>query len=538
MSPDHDSNETGDDPPLDETEASEQAYALRSAAPDADLRAGRVEVVSVTAIDFADLLADADYGRRRLQELRANDTFADEFEAIIKVVPDCTSTRQEIIDRTDDAKAKGGKAVWTTEFLTRFAPVRLPHHEFVQNGTVVHPQARLSSRRGDVLHHVALEDSKLQMFRDGTLCHTVRVVFKPHSSGAKEEECPPATVSELVDRLGALNKAVATALRPALEAFVRELGAPLKSKLDLQLKAPDALTRAQLSARSKTHTVIFVERFYDGPKIDALCQTPFSLENAAQAGAAVALHTVLTSSALPGILNTATWYRRYNARYVAALAGKEIGYRDDEIYLTDRKATIVSTPGLWDQADSLSEYKDDIVLAVEYNVARLAYFASTLAYYQGHPDVRKLDKEPPLDALAHVIHGRAILSYIDESLDLTLLVDHGFTRLLVERLREELKFETAIGFIRQRVQDASDTVSLRSSVDGAEHTQRGLWKWTKAAVVIALLIGVATLVVTLLSWRDSAKDRPLLPPSTQICVRAATTGTYVARPCPAGPETR
>lgn len=195
--------------------------------------------------------------------------------------------------------------------------------------------------------------------------------------------------------------------------------------------------------------------------------------------AEVDLRNVVASSSLAGLLNTASWYRFYDRRYVQSLRRKEIGYRDDEIYISDGASTIISAKGFWDEgagstraADPLTRYKFDIVLAIQYNVSCLAYCGSTLAYYQSHPDVSDLENSSPLKALPYVIAGRAILAHLDQTLDLALLVDHGFTRAFIERLREELHLDTALTFIRQRVEDASTSVGLKSAVLSAEIHRR------------------------------------------------------------------
>jgi hypothetical protein len=475
---------------------------LRSTAPDPDLHAGRIQIFHVLALDISDLAAEKTKGRRALQRLRADDRlFEIVKKALISHVPGCKEARTDIQQRAKNATGLNGKAVWTEQFLERFAPIILSTPESIScDMGKVPARGRLSNNRDSDLHHVVLEEAKLQMFRDGTLVFTLKTSFDERVAGINGPH-PPASVPAIIDRLAELDSVATAAFHCALDDFLRpaETRQRLSTTLveegyeDIEL-LDRALDRDLLRRKAEKHTVIVIERFYTNDVADLDTVNP--AEDGTQ-NRIVPLHTVLASSSLAGILNTASWFHSYNSRYVSRLIDKEIGYRDDEIYITDRKATVVSAAGIWDNKDSLSHYIKDVVLTVEYNIALLAYFASTLAYYQEHQDVRSLEQAKPLDALRQVTDGRAILSQMVESLDLTILVDHGFTRLFVERLRAELGFKTAVQFIRQRVEDASTGVGLRSSVDAAENTSKKSLKaahqnrrWAIIGVFVALALGI------------------------------------------------
>lgn len=470
---------------------------LRATAPDPDLHAGRLQIFHVLAIDLADLLADRTQGWRTLQRVRADDRlFEIAKNAFINHVPGCKESRADIQQRADNARDRGGKAVWTEQFLDRFAPIILAEPNSISCDLGKVPlRERVNGNADSNLHPVVLEESRLQMFRDGTLVFTLKTSFDERAGGGGTRR--PASVPTIIERLAELDAVALAAFHGALDDFLR----PVQTRecLTAELKrtgyddiplANRALSRDVLRRKAGKHTVIVIERFY-AENVRDLDELP------SDGSGVVPLHTVLASSSLAGILNTASWFHSYNSRYVSALINKEIGYRDDEIYITDRKATVVSAAGIWDPKDSLSYYVQDVVLAVEYNVALLTYFASTLSYFQEHQDVRSLERANPLDALKQVTDGRAILSQIVESLDLTILVDHGFTRLFVERLRMELGFETAVQFIRQRVEDASTGVGLRSSVNAAENTSKQSLKaalqnrrWAIIGVIVAICLGV------------------------------------------------
>jgi hypothetical protein len=264
----------------------------------------------------------------------------------------------------------------------------------------------------------------------------------------------------------------------------------------LELVNVDDVRPSLLDHKIKRHSLIFVEHFLDGDGASASDNHTRTKVN---------LQEVLESSSLAGLLNAASWYKDYDERYIRSLATKEIGYRNDEIYLSDGKSTVVCSEGFWDEgaghanpADPLTLYKFDIVLAIEFNLARLAYFESLLTYYQSHVDVQNVENANPLSVLSRVVDGRAILSHIEESLDLTLLVDHGFTRVLINRIREELGLDSTLTYIRRRITDASESVSLKSAVEAAvenNQIQRVIRVWAIVAVVVAVGLFVLNVLI-------------------------------------------
>jgi hypothetical protein len=478
-----------------------------------DLRVGRVQIFSILAIDIAELVARPTEDRRILQRLRAEDTLFPSLKAsLIGNIRECSDEQEKIKSRMADSLRLGGKAVWTDQFLDRYAPIRLPAPtNLTQNDRPVTLTHRLSDDRDSPLHFLRFQDHVLKVFRDGTICYTVQTSFEDHLSRSHGGDLrPPATISEAIDRIYALDELLAENFRIALADLIRSrdfrdaISEGVQSEGDkLQLMSESKLHASDLRRRSKSHTVIFVEHFFDGERGESIRSVTDDAANEAR----VELRSVVASSSLAGLLNTARWYRYYDHRYIQSLRRKEIGYRDDEIYLSDGDATVISARGFWKEgsaesglADPLSKYKLDIVLAVQYNIALVAYCGSTLSYYQSHPDVSNLENDRPLSALPHVIDGRAILSHLDQSLDLALLVDHGFTRVFIQRLRQELGVSASVSFIRQRVEDGSTSVGLKSAVLSAENTSKEslgaaiennqIQRTIRAWAIIAILVGV------------------------------------------------
>lgn len=474
-----------------------------------------MEVFNVLALDLAELVSRQVDDQRILQRLRAEDKLYDALrQSLVGTIDGCADEAEMIRSRMAESLHLGGKAVWTDQFLERFAPIRLATPaNLIQNERAVSLNQRLSNDRSSPLHFLRFQGHVLKMFRDGTISYTLQTSFEDRwgsSHGGKA--MPPATIRQAIDRLNALENLLAENFRIALSALIRSRnfreavsGGVRSGDESLQLISDSDLHAADLKRKSKQHTAIFVERFFDGD----LAESITSIDDEAADVARVALRKVVASSSLAGLLNTASWYNFYDHRYVQSLRRKEIGYRDDEIYLSDGNATVISAQGFWNEGsneggtvDPLTRYKWDLVLAIQYNVACVAYCGSTLAYYQSHPDVSGLENSSPLEALPHIINGRAILSHLDQALDLALLVDHGFTRVFIRRLREELGLAASVAFIRQRVEDGSTSVGLKSAVLAAEHTskdslgaalennkiQRVIRMWAVIAIIVAIAL--------------------------------------------------
>jgi hypothetical protein len=495
----------------------------RIKAPLPDLRLARIEVFQTFAVDMSDLFGDGPDSIRTLQELRAHDAFPDSVVAqLVARMPDCRPERDAIQDRMDESLRMKGKAVWTDHFLDRYAPVILPHERTLKNHAdrLVVVGNRLSGDSESPLHYIKFSGSHLKLFRDGTLTYTVGASFTDqcgHEFGSLWY--PIASIAKTIERIEAFEEITLSNLRNTVKALVDNyIFRSVISDAGLRLRESRDLTNDLFRRRAKSHRLLFVERFFDGVKVNGLYPDGPSGLRPPDAAAEVPLEEVLSSSSFAGLLNTASWYDEYNTRYVNRLSQKDIGYRVDEIYLTDRHATVACNRGFWridpPGAEPLSRYKWDLILAVEYNVARVAYFSAALTYYQDHPDVRGLEEAPPVEALRYIIDGRAILANIDQSLDLSLLVDHGFTRLFITRLRRELGLEVAFAFIRQRVEDASATVALKSSVVAAEQTSveslrtaieslqaamvnNRIQRTILLAAILSAVIGMATLVLAL-----------------------------------------
>jgi hypothetical protein len=90
-----------------------------------------------------------------------------------------------------------------------------------------------------------------------------------------------------------------------------------------------------------------------------------------------------------------------------------------------------------------------------------------------------------------------MLARLEESLDFTHFVNHGFTRKFIHQMRVESNFSGPLSFIRDRVANASKTLELHSAVisadraDAAAHEnnqiQRRVYVWAIIAAILTLL---------------------------------------------------
>jgi hypothetical protein len=510
-----------------------------------DLRWGRVEVYHTFAIDLSELLHDRIVDRRILQGQRARDQYWEGLAEQVCRDSRWASERDSIKNRMARSKQLRGKQVWTDSFLDRFCPLVYDHDlKFSTDDREISTNNRLSPNPANPLHHVVFVSARMKMFRDATLIYTVGLSFDDRidSTVGDASRRAPCTTLEAIQRLKALDGPLSRNFTRALriltnDTHFRTAVSTLRSTNDergLEMMEASRLDEHLLGVKSREHRILLVENSYDQDEAARLFAEGKDLRESK-----VSTTTILKSPSLAGLINDATWYRNYGQRYVDQLASKEIGYKADEIYLTDRTATFIEAEGFWHEesetgpADSLTLYKYDLIQAVEYNLSRLAFLASMLDYFQKHPDVHGLENREPGEVLQYVIGGRSILALIEESLDLTLLVNHGFTRVFIARLRREMAFDSVVAFIRQRVDDASTSVGLKASVDSAIHTsmdalkeavennkiQRSLKWWAIAAAALAMLALIFPVVQTFLVDGD---------PPAWVCTRTGSSVTTCA----------
>jgi hypothetical protein len=214
------------------------------------------------------------------------------------------------------------------------------------------------------------------------------------------------------------------------------------------------------------------------------------------------LAEVSRSPELAGILNNASWYRHYGEKYGEKLKERDIGYREDELYIPDRANTVVVLERFWTE-DTLVLYYEDLKLLSHHCLSRLVLLSSILRVLQtdklwNDPSGPRLEKLNALRSLYELIRR------VDDSLDLGSLINQGFLRLLAGRILTELGIDKARSFVGSHAEDGARDLSLRDAIEAAQRSaatsalSNRLQAFGIAIAVIALvaslILGIAAVV--------------------------------------------
>ena len=400
----------------------------------------------------------------------------------------------EIARRMETARQNDGKGIWTDHFLHTETALRLKTDSSISiSGRDIPQNSRVSDDTAHPLHYARFKSHRLKVWREGTFSYTVQyqLVHEVHEPGSHAPAEPPLSVERAV------------ALLKALEASSWEVFAAQLSAWFTQKKSQDVCKGLlnigtlrldfgvdELRRRGRVHKILFVDGFLRAGTGDPRFPGWGAVDN----------QEAKENVALGGLLNTADWYRHYREDYIRGLAAKDIGYRDDEVYITDRKATLVSNPAFWDEANTLWQYRMDLVLSMEYWVVRIAQAHALLTYLQSHSDILGLAEKEPNEGLEIATQAMRAFARYQESLDASRIVDHGFTSKFMRRLRDEMDIDELSRFIRERLADAATSIALRSAVKAEEVTAQSSLALTSRQTRIAYVTLVATAVFSIASF--------------------------------------
>ncbi len=398
------------------------------------IRAARVFYVH--ALDVSSLVVDAVSELDLLQDLRARHELHRNLHSLWERHADFADLRHEIEERSNRAVGQGGKRVWTSVFLDDHTPTNLPCGDHLHTDDRRIPrQADLRSVRQDLAPWV-FEDSRSQLSRDGVIVNTTG--FELRGS---------ASIESVVRQLSHLQRAAyenfehqTRALLAKETPFSRAFGS-LKVNLRGEINREDV----------RAHQVLFIREVLDG---DLVRLEPRKLRG---------------SKEIAGLLNRASWYERYNSSYLSQLAAKEIGYRNDEIYLTDRDATLIVLDGFWHDGDPLRHYMGDLLLGIEFHLGKQAFLHGQLEYSKG---LYSVDADVANGgSVSSVLRSRAILSSVYESLNFSVLISHGFTRRFIDGVSNESELDNALNDVQRRISNLSTAVELRAAVEASKQEQ-------------------------------------------------------------------
>jgi hypothetical protein len=444
----------------------------------AGLFATRFKATTVFGIDLADILTSEMEDQRRLQEKRAA-------EQLWAELVDCLTANNNhfgqwvdeaprITHRMGLADRKGGKSVWQRRFLSLHSPLLMDNHNY---GLLVSGhKTRVGNEldpAGARYRSAFLQDVNYRLTREGVLVATYEVDFRAASY----------PVPEVINALNVFREDSFNTLQRFLADYFgdQQRRTLLGKATGLSLDAAQVFDGDAIRQATHFHSLVVVEGFREG---------------SGNGSETVPLERVVESRELAGILNEAHWYDAYSNEYRQHLAAKQFGYRADEIYIIERRTTVIVAARCW-LDDPLVFYRQDLQLVIEHHIGALALLMQQLAFYREYSEVRLIEKHEPIPVLPLVLAARSNLTLLIESLDFTSLVRHGFTRLFAQQLRHEMEFERALDALTQRIADMGEAIDLKSSVQSAQ-AALALASRNNLLQLLAIILAIVAVILTVL----------------------------------------
>jgi hypothetical protein len=444
----------------------------------ADILTGRFKASTIFAIDLTDLLAPKVEDQRALQESRASETLWPALSACLQenepLFGQWVDENDRIRRRMDQASQTGGKAIWQRRYLNQHSPLIMVNHN---HGLSISGHSKRDGVNldpsGARYRQAFVESVDYRLTREGVLVSTYDVDFRAATY----------TIPAVIEALTKLREdSFAT-----LHQFVKDyFGEPRRlaricKATGLQLDRAQVEDAESVAEAAYYHSLVAIERFVY--ETDAGVLTPVTLDN------------VVQSRELAGVLNEAWWYAHYGDPYCSHLAAKEFGYREDEIYVIERRTSVIVADRCW-KDDPMIHYRHDIQLIIQHHVAAIALLMQQIAFFREYDEVRPIETHDPVRVLPLVLAARSNLTLLNESLDFSALVRHGFSRLFAQQLRHEMDFDQALEALSQRVADMGEAVALKSSVQSADASLQRASR-NNFLQALAVVLAVAAVIVTL-----------------------------------------
>ncbi len=408
---------------------------------------------------------------RRLQDLRARDVLYEKLRAIFGntharafVFKDPNLETERIKARLRAALAKGGKNIWSDLFFKRQVPILFR----TEQNMMLSPSNQTGIGRhisdGDISQikdtGITFDRCEFRIFREGTLSFVYE--FSQKNPASRQ------SIDELITILSKLESDTFKGYLYNIREILQEWQSPSHKfqELNLTLRPLDDETNTVIKTSSVKHSCVFLEEVVN-----------------IETGEAISAENLQNRYFLLGILNKANWYNKYGDKYIDDVFGKNVGYRKDEIYLTDKDSTLVLLSDYWDPDKSLQYYVYDLVLAIQIQLAKLAFLDFFLRHIQTDPYSKKALINPSSkEAIKLVLGARNIITILQEATDIDSLIVHGFTRRFIKQLVKERNVLGYLELIERRVANISSAIELKSSIDIGKLGIR----WGIVAVFVAI----------------------------------------------------
>ena len=436
----------------------------------------RFKIYFLYAIDLGYLLQKK--SREKLQELRAIGGVQGKIEEIFAkkraqawIFTDPNTEERRIQQRARQAEKKGGKNIWSDLFFIKQVPIRF---KFITEFT----QLLSSSHSDGWQDRIKFKRCVFRIFKEGILVFSFEF-----EQGDKQLNLD---IDSMIEILAKLEDVTFESFTYIVGEIVNDWSNGMHpfQNLGLSLRASVNLSET-ISKSSIKHSCIFLE----GLSSISEEQEDFSES---------------IKRSLLGILNKTSWYKKYSNKYLDEAFEKNVGYRKDEIYLTDKNATLVLLKDYWEDENPLRFYMDDLILAIQMQVAKQAYLNFFLQYIQSNSySQRALEDPASEDAVKLVLQSRNILTLLQESTDIDSLIVHGFTRKFLERLVDELKIGKYLTLIRSRIDNISDAIQLKSAYETSKQSITLDKMGIKLAVVGFILTGMGIITALNLDTKQT-----------------------------------
>lgn len=448
------------------------------------------------SIDLAHFI-DQDTSKHILRA-RSDRKIYEEVLNLKHINPDfCNSGKLEddlIEQRANDSLDEGGKNIWSYLFLKKYAPILFEENKseyLTESLKVSHQNAikgnelALEKISNDI---VVYKNCEFRIFREGILSAS----FQFSSIGS---DATFLSVKDFITVLSQLRRHCEKAFKRKVIRFLKSLknreylSDNFRINKDLRVETIEKSTWLH----GNNHLVIFLDSLYKREE-----DGTFIIDSSKKKNEAYKKNVF-------GLLNQPKWYKKYGKEYINKAFDKNVGYRTDELYITDNNCTLIILQDYWDQSKPLKYYRRDLVLLIEYILSRI----SILDYLNSIIHDSEISKGGSIvnDDVESIVLIRNILFALEESLDVATLVKHGFTRKFLEQLKVERYIKNQIDSVGRFIENLDRAVTLKANFNIAKTSNKfaRISFWVALVLLFLSILALSITHRTLKSSEESTK---------------------------------
>jgi hypothetical protein len=362
----------------------------------------------------------------------------------------------DIRDRTRKAEAAGGKSIWARSILDHEAPYLFK----VNNDALPVPNPiRVASR----LARFEPYSQEVRLFPRGVLA-----IEQGWNLDARNEHL---TIQDFII-------AMKQAKRDASELAwirIREVLQVLRQRdrlfAGLDVTWSDTAETAESFIRQ--HLVKHALVFLDAPP-GLRADTPPGLRTDAEPqlyNQSLDDLGYSVKAAIAGVLNLTQWFDIYARAYPDSVFADAVRNRRDEIYLTDNDSSVIVLADYWSEGDTLGYYQADLVLATQFELARLTHLRYLAYYLRNAPEAEEalsLRDDGGREALGFVldVQNAVLRSNYDHPAE--ALIQHGFTRRFLSQVGAQRGTKASLDELESYIEKILRAIELRTGLELSE----------------------------------------------------------------------